>query len=66
MEKAIKELQEGASSLVERQKHIHFVYQAESGWDTVAEYTGYSFTDDKEDDRKLDSSNRSAAVKKRW
>ena len=65
MEKAIKELQEGPSSLVERQKHIHFADQEENGWDTVTEYIGYSFSDDDEDDRNMDSSDRSAGVKKR-
>jgi len=42
VEKTIKELQEGISSLEERQKHIRFVNQAENGWDVVAEYVGYS------------------------
>jgi len=37
VEKAIKELQEGAPSSVERQKHICFVDQKENGWDAVAE-----------------------------
>ena len=56
VEKAIKELQEGGSSLAERQKHIRFVNQAENGWDAVAEYVGYSFADDDEENRKMDSS----------
>jgi len=65
VEKAIKELQEGASSLSERQKHICFADQAENGWAAVAEYVGYSFADDDEDDRRMDSSDRAAGVKKR-
>ena len=65
VEKAIRELNEGASSLAERQKHIRFADQAENSWDAVAEYIGYSFADDEEDDRKLDSSDRSAGEKKR-
>ena len=64
LEKAIKELQEGASSLAERQKHIRLADQAENGWDAVAEYIGYSFADDEKDNRKMDSSDRSAGVKK--
>ena len=40
VEKAMKELKEGSSSLAERQKHIRFADQAESGWDVVTEYIG--------------------------
>ena len=61
----MKELQEGASSLAVRQKHIHFADQAENGWDAASEYLGYSFTNNEEDSRKLESSDRSAGVKKR-
>jgi len=64
VEKAMKELQEGASSLVERQKHTHFADQAENGWDSVNEYLIYSFADNEEDDRKLELSDRSVGVKK--
>ena len=64
VEKAIKELQEGASSLMERQKLIRFADRAENGWDTVAEYVGNSFADDEDDNKKMDSSDRSAGVKK--
>ena len=63
--KTIKELQEGASSLAERQKRICFVDQVENGWDAVVEYVGYSFADDNEDDRRMDLSYRAAGVKKR-
>ena len=40
VEKAIKELQEGASSLAEWKKRIWFADKEENGWDTVAEYAG--------------------------
>ena len=66
VEKAMKELKEGLSSLTERQKRIRFADQVENGWDAVAKYIGYSFADDEEDDRKLDSSDRAAGVKKWW
>ena len=65
IEKAVKELQEGASSLAERQKLIRFADRAENGWDAVAEYVGNSFADDEDDNKKMDTSDRSAGVKKR-
>ena len=64
VEKAMKELQEGASSLVVRQKHVHFADHAENGWDAANKYLGYNFTNNEEDNRKLESSDRSAGVKK--
>ena len=60
----MKELQEGVSSLAERQKHIRFADQAENSWDAVNKYLGYSFANNEEDDRKLELSDRSAGVKK--
>jgi len=65
IEKAIKELQECVPSLTERQKHIRFADQAENGWDAVAEYIGYSFVDDEEDNRKFNLLDRAAGVKRR-
>ena len=40
LEKAKKELEEGASALVERQKHIRIADQSEHSWETVAAYIG--------------------------
>jgi len=65
VEKAIKELQEGASSLTERQKHICFADQAENGWNVVAEYIGYSFADNEEDNWKFNLLDRPTGVKRR-
>ena len=54
MEKALRELEEGASSLAVRQQHIRFADQSENGWDAVTEYIGNSFADDEEDNRKME------------
>ena len=63
IDKSMKELKEGSSSLAER-KHIRFVDQAENGWDAVIEYISYSFANDEDDDKRLDVSDRAAGVKK--
>jgi len=65
VEKAIKELEEGASTLAERQKHIRLADQSENGWAAVAEYIGHSFADDEADDKKMENSDKSAGIKKR-
>jgi len=65
IERALKELEEGSSTLAERQKHIRLADQSENGWDAVAEYIGHSFADDEADDSRMEKSDRSAGIKKR-
>ena len=65
IKKAKDELEEGASALADRQKMIRLADSSENDWGAVAEYKGYKFADNEEDNKKMGNSDRSAGVKKR-
>ena len=63
LEKAREELEEGAAVLADRQKMIQLADTSENGWGAVAEYKGYEFADNEEDNKKMGNSDQSAGVK---
>ena len=65
IKKAKDELEEGAAALADRQKMIQLADSSENGWGAVAEYKGYEFADNEEDNKKMGNSDHSAGVKRR-
>ena len=68
VEKTIKELEEGATLIVQRQKFIRIADQSEHHWQTVAAYKGNDLASDEEDAKRLEKAERTAeqqASKKR-
>ena len=65
IQKVKEELQEGAASLLDRQKMIRLADTSENGWGAVAEYKGNDFADNKEDNKKMLNSDHSTGAKKR-
>ena len=68
VEKTIKELEEGAASIAQRQKFIRIADQSEHHWQTVAAYKSSDLAADEEDAKRLEKAERTAeqqAAKKR-
>jgi len=65
LKKAKDELKEDVAALADRQKMIWLADSIENGWGMAAEYKGYDFTNDKEDNKKMRNSEWSTGVKKR-
>ena len=60
LDKARKELEEGASALAERQKHIRIADQSEHSWETVAAYIGNNVAANKDDARRIEKAEKTA------
>ena len=60
LEKAKKELEEGASALAERQKHIRIADQSEHSWETVAAYIGNDVATNEDDARRIEKAEKTA------
>ena len=58
LEKVKKELEEGASALVERQKHIRIADQSEHSWETVAVYIGSDVATNEDDARRIEKAEK--------
>ena len=60
MEKAVKELEEGAALIAQRQKFIRIADQSDHHWQTVAAYKGNDLAEDEEDAKRLEKAERTA------
>ena len=60
IDKARKELEEGACALAERQKHIRIADQSEHSWETVAAYIGNDVAANEDDARRIEKAEKTA------
>ena len=60
LEKVKKELEEGASALVECQKHIRIAVQSEHSWEMVAAYIGSDVATNEDDARRIEKAEKTA------
>ena len=60
LDKARKELEEGACALVKCQKHIRIADQFEHSWEMVVAYVGHDVAANEDDDRRIEKAEKTA------